>query len=133
MFTGTNTLGSYANLTYVSGINTLSVLGTVQSNKQRVNYETVTTNGSTLSGNFTVVYCNISTGGASVTLPLDANVADGDYFIIYNLNNTPLDVNRNGTNQNINGGLSVLDIPKDGHITLHARISGITINWQRHE
>jgi len=133
VFTGTNTLGSYANLTYVSGINTLSVLGTVQSNKQRVNYETVTTNGSTLSGNFTVVYCNISTGGASVTLPLDANVADGDYFIIYNLNNTPLDVNRNGTNQNINGGLSVLDIPKDGHITLHARISGITINWQRHE
>lgn len=112
---------------------TLTVAGTIATNKINEKYETVTTNSSTISGSYSVVYCDVNTSGSALTLPLDANVVDGDYLTIFNLNANALDINRNGTNQSINGANSVIDIPQYGHITLHAKVSGATILWTRHE
>ncbi|MBC7778089.1 MAG: hypothetical protein H7246_21835 [Phycisphaerae bacterium] len=98
-----------------------------------VEYETITTNAATVSGSFSIVYCDIPSAGASIILPNDVNVTNGLLLTIYNLNSNPLDITRNGSNQTINGGTTVNDLPKDGHITLHAKITGATIAWLRHE
>lgn len=107
--------------------------GWVASILKTVNYETVTTNSTTMSGSYSIVYCNIATVGSTITLPLDANVKDGYIVTIYNMNSNALDVNRNGSNQTINAATAVLDIPQYGHITLHAKVTGPTIQWFRHE
>lgn len=128
---GTNSQTGSSNFT-VSGSSFL-VTGMISAYKDNLKYETITSNSSTISGTYSIVYCNVNVSGSQISLPLDANVSDGDLITIFNLNSNTLDVNRNGSNQTINGALVISDLPQYGHITLHAKVTGPSILWLRHE
>lgn len=114
-----------------SGANTFSgVINTVNAVEA---YTVITTNASTMTGAFSMTYLNIATAGATVNLPADANVTDGEILDIFNFNTNAIDIVANGVNQNINGGSQITDVPQYGHVTLKARVVASTINWMRWE